>query len=78
MSRPSQGGVIKQNIAVLSVSRPNLPLQVSDRVVREHLTDVQTVLLQAVLEVAGLGTPGRVLVRAVPAVVREITDFVAR
>ena len=75
---PSVGGVVKQRLAVPSVPRADLPLEVRARIVLEHLTEVQAALLQAVLEVAGLGTPGRVLVRAVPAVVREITDFVAR
>ena len=75
---PSVGGVVKQGATLRSIPRPDLPLEVSAGVVGEHLTELQTALLQAVLEVAGLGTPGRVLVRAVPAVVREITDFVAR
>ena len=72
---PGVGGVVEQSLAVLSVPGAHLPLEVSSGVVVEHLTEVQTAVLQAVLEVASLCTPGLVLVRAVTAVVTEIADL---
>ena len=75
VARPSVSGVVKQGVTLPSVPRANLTLKVRARVVREHLTDLQTAILQAVLEVAGLSTPGGILVRAVTAVVSEITDL---
>ena len=75
VARPSVSGVVKQGVTLPSLPGANLPLEVRARVVREHLTEVQAALLQAVLEVAGLGTPGLILVRAVTAVVSEITDL---
>ena len=75
VARPTVSAVVKQGLTLPSVPRANLPLEVRARVVREHLTEVQAALLQAVLEVAGLGTPGLILIRAVSAVVSEITDL---
>ena len=75
VARPTVSGVVKLGVTLPSLPRANLPLEVRGRVVREHLTEVQAALLQAVLEVPGLGTPGLILVGAVTAVVSEVTDL---
>ena len=68
--------VIKQRIALLLLlSSPNLPLLVRGGVVGEHIRDRRSSVLQTVLEVPSLLAPGLVLVRAVTAVVRQVTDL---